>query len=100
MGGNMIFSSYRKEKEDIYFSSFWLPMLTIIFGILCAIINFSYLGNFSYVVNIPIEKLPLSGTDLAFTTYPSALGMLPFPNFWAIIFFFTLITLGIDSQVI
>jgi len=51
-------------------------------------------------VNIPIDKLPLSGTDLAFTTYPSALCMLPFPNFWAIIFFFILITLGIDSQVI
>lgn len=100
MGGNIIFSSYRSEKEDIYYSSFWLPMLTILFGVLCAIINFSYLGHFSYIVNIPIEKLPLSGTDLAFVTYPSALCMLPFPNFWAIIFFFILITLGIDSQVI
>lgn len=100
MGGNIIFSSYRSEKEDIYYSSFWLPILTILFGVLCAIINFSYLGHFSYLVNIPIEKLPLSGTDLAFVTYPSALCMLPFPNFWAIIFFFILITLGIDSQVI
>jgi len=90
MGGNIIFSSYRKEKEDIYFSSFWLPVITILFGLLCAIINFSYLGHFSYLVNIPIEKLPLSGTDLAFTTYPSALCMLPFPNFWSIIFFFIL----------
>jgi len=100
MGGNIIFSSYRSEKEDIYYSSFWLPILTILFGVLCAIINFSYLGHFSYLVNIPIEKLPLSGTDLAFVTYPSALCMLPFPNFWAIIFFFILITLGMDSQVI
>ncbi len=99
IGCNILFSSFRKENEDIYVSSFWIPTLTVIFGIMCSIINFSYLGHFSYLVNIPLDKLPLSGTDLAFISYPSALCMLPFPNLWSILFFFMLITLGIDSQV-
>ncbi len=99
IGGNILFASYRKENEDIYLSSFWIPVVTILFGVLCAVINFSYLGHFSYLANIPIDQLPLSGTDLAFVTYPSALCMLPFPNLWSLLFFFMLITLGIDSQV-
>jgi SNF family Na+-dependent transporter len=99
IGGNILFASYRKENEDIYQSSLWIPIMTVLFGILCAFINFSYLGHFSYLIDIPIDKLPLSGTDLAFMTYPSALCMLPFSNFWSILFFFMLITLGIDSQV-
>lgn len=73
--------------------------MTVLFGVLCAFINFSYLGHFSYLIGIPIEKLPLSGTDLAFVTYPSALCMLPYSNFWSVLFFVMLITLGIDSQV-
>jgi solute carrier family 6 (neurotransmitter transporter) member 14 len=98
-GGNIFFSTFRKENEDVYLSSFWIPVITFLFGLLCSVINFAYLGHFSYLVEIPIEQLPLSGTDLAFITYPSALCMLPFPNFWSILFFFMLITLGIDSQV-
>jgi SNF family Na+-dependent transporter len=99
VGGNIFFSTYRKDEEDVYQSSLWIPIITFLFGLLCSVINFSYLGHFSYLVNIPIDQLPLSGTDLAFITYPSALCMLPFPNFWSIMFFLMLITLGIDSQV-
>jgi SNF family Na+-dependent transporter len=98
-GGNILFASYRKDNEDVYRSSLWIPVMTVLFGVLCAFINFSYLGHFSYLIGIPIEKLPLSGTDLAFVTYPSALCMLPYSNFWSVLFFVMLITLGIDSQV-
>lgn len=99
-GGNIILASYRREHEDIYLSSFWIPTITFFFGLLCAFINFAFLGHFSYLVNIPIEQLPLSGVDLAFITYPSALCTLSFSNFWSILFFLMLMTLGIDSQVI
>jgi SNF family Na+-dependent transporter len=99
MGGNILFANYRKDNEDVYLSSFWIPIITVICGIMCAVINFCYLGHLSYLINVPIDDLPLKGTDLAFITYPSAISLLPYPNLWAILFFFMLITLGIDSQV-
>jgi SNF family Na+-dependent transporter len=99
IGGNTLFSTFRRENENIYQSSFWIPVLTILCGVLCSVINFCYLGHLSFIMDIPISLLPIKGTDLAFVTYPSALCMLPYPNLWAILFFFMLITLGIDSQV-
>jgi SNF family Na+-dependent transporter len=99
LGGNILFSKYRKENEDVYLSSLWIPLITVIVGILCGIINFCYLGHFSYLLKVPIDQLQLNGLNLAFITYPSALSLLNYPNFWSILFFFMLITLGIDSQV-
>lgn len=99
-GNNILFATYRKETEDIYLSSFWIPTITFMCAMLCAIINFCYLGHLSHLLNIPVDDLPLKGTDLAFITYPAALNYLPYSNLWAIVFFFMLITLGIDSQVL
>ena len=38
------------------------------------------------------------GFGLAFMVYPQALATLPAPQFWTIIFFFMLFTLGLDSE--
>jgi SNF family Na+-dependent transporter len=100
IGCNILFAVSRKEDENIYVSSFWIPVITVSCGVLCSIINFCFIGHLSHLIGVPIDDLPLKGTDLAFITYPSALASLPFPNFWAVLFFIMLITLGIDSQVI
>ena len=57
------------------------------------------MGYLSNISGIKIEDLPITGSDLAFVTYPSVINLLPFPNLWAIVFFLMLIALGIDSQV-
>jgi SNF family Na+-dependent transporter len=99
IGCNILFAASRKENENIYIPSFWIPIMTVSCGILCSVINFCFLGHLSYLIGVPIDDLPLKGTDLAFITYPSALASLPFPNLWAILFYIMMITLGIDSQV-
>ena len=38
------------------------------------------------------------GFGLAFMVYPQALAAMPIPQFWTIIFFFMLFTLGLDSE--
>ncbi|WAR07996.1 SC6A3-like protein, partial [Mya arenaria] len=39
----------------------------------------------------------VSGASLAFIAYPEALSRLPLPNLWAVLFFITLILVGVDS---
>ncbi len=99
-GVNILFATSRKQDENVYVSSFWIPMITAGFGLLCAVINFSFLGHLSKISGIPINKLPIAGTDLSFITYPGLLCKLENSNFWAILFFLMMVSLGLDTQVI
>lgn len=55
--------------------------------------------NYLDVTGLPVSSVATGGPSLAFITYPEAIGMLPFPQFWAIIFFLMLFFLGLDSCV-
>ncbi len=61
---------------------------------------FPIIGFVATITNQKVKKVAASGTTLAFVVYPDALAQLPgFRPIWAVLFFFMLIILGIDSQV-
>ena len=49
---------------------------------------------------LPVDQVAKAGPGLAFIAYPQALSIMPGGPFWAVVFFFMLLTLGLDSQVI
>ena len=62
---------------------------------------FSILGNLSFELNVPItEVINGGGVQLAFITYPTAVATFEFaPQFFSVIFFLMLITLGLGSVI-
>ena len=68
-------------------------------SILSGFVVFSTLGHMAFVQGKTIEEVTEPGPGLIFVTYPQAISMMPGAPIWAIIFFFMLFTLGIDSTV-
>lgn len=60
---------------------------------------FMYLGYMSQIANKNIQEVATEGSSLVFIVYPEAISTLPIPQFWSVIFFLMLITLGLDSSV-
>lgn len=57
------------------------------------------LGFLAKEMEVPIDKVVESAEGLAFIVYPEAVVRMPWPNLWAILFFFMLFILGLGSQV-
>ena len=47
---------------------------------------------------MPVQDVVSGGPGLAFITFPEALSQLPLPQLWAVMFFFMLYLLGLDSE--
>jgi SNF family Na+-dependent transporter len=93
------FGSYRSKTQELIRSTALIPLLTLACGLLGSLAVFSYIGYCAQTKGIKIEELPsLSGPQLTFIVYPSILASMPFGNFWAVLFFFAMILLGIDTQ--
>jgi len=58
-----------------------------------------YLGYMSQIANKNIQEVATEGSSLVFIVYPEAISTLPISQFWSVIFFLMLITLGLDSSV-
>jgi SNF family Na+-dependent transporter len=93
------FASFRSKRDPIQSTSYILVFANFASSLLSTLIVFGYMGYFSEISGIPIDKLPLSGPSLIFVTYPASLAMMPFPRIWIFIFFLTMVLLTIDSQI-
>lgn len=122
--GSMIsFASYNKYNNNFLHDTLAVSFVNAITSLLVGIFAFATIGNIAYEQSTNVEdvisdgKLNLKnnfdlvfimqkmkrysviGPGLIFVVYPQAISKMPLAQMWAVLFFFMLLCLGLNSQV-
>ncbi|KAM3621422.1 uncharacterized protein V6R79_010956 [Siganus canaliculatus] len=97
-GGVMTLASYNNFHNNIFKDSFIVTLTNAGTSVLAGFAIFSILGHMAYVYQRPVGEVVQGGFGLAFIAYPDALSKLPVSPLWSVLFFFMLLTVGLDSQ--
>lgn len=91
-GSFIAYASYNKKYANAVQDSLIIALSNSFYEIVAGFAAFGVIG----FLNIPRDQ-NLTTFTIAFITYPQALAELPGSNVWSVLFFVTVILLGIDS---
>ncbi|KAJ8412400.1 hypothetical protein AAFF_G00127360 [Aldrovandia affinis] len=97
-GSLMAMSSYNAFNNNVLKDTLAIALINSLTSILAGFVIFSAFGYMSHLQNIPVSDLAVDGPGLVFVVYPQAFATLPVAPLWAVLFFFMLLCLGLDSQ--
>ncbi|XP_046361791.1 sodium-dependent dopamine transporter-like isoform X1 [Haliotis rufescens] len=96
-GTHIAYSSYNKFNNNCYRDCLITVAVNSFTSLFSGFVIFSYLGYMSLRTQKDISEVATEGPGLVFIVYPEAIATLTGSTGWAIIFFFMLLTLGVDS---
>ena len=101
-GVMVTYASFLHRRSDINNNAAVIGIADFATSFIAGLAIFSTLGGMSYVTAqaghpVAVENVVDEGPGLVFVAFPYALAQLPGSAFWSFIFFFTLVTLGVDS---
>ncbi|RUS76826.1 hypothetical protein EGW08_015412 [Elysia chlorotica] len=97
-GGLLTMASYNKFKNNCYRDAILVALINCGTSIFAGFAIFSLLGHMAYVTGQNVKDVATLGPGLAFVAYPDGISRLPASPVWAFLFFFMILTLGMDSQ--
>nr|XP_019941056.1 PREDICTED: sodium- and chloride-dependent GABA transporter ine-like [Paralichthys olivaceus] len=97
-GSLMAMSSYNSFNNNILKDTLTICIINSLTSILAGFVIFSAFGYMSYLQGIPVSNLAVDGPGLVYVIYPQAFANMPVPQLWAVLFFFMLLCLGLDSE--
>nr|XP_027203129.1 sodium-dependent dopamine transporter-like [Dermatophagoides pteronyssinus] len=96
-GVHLTYASFNKYNNNCYRDCLITASVNSLTSFYSGFVIFTYLGYMATSMNKEIENVASEGYGLVFQVYPEAISTLPFAKFWSLLFFFMLLTLGIDS---
>jgi neurotransmitter:Na+ symporter, NSS family len=96
-GVMIAYASYNKENQDVTSDAFTTAILNSIISLFAGFVVFAVLGYMTVQAGVDISEVATAGPGLAFVVFPQALSLMPLGWLFSIMFFLTLLTLGIDS---
>ncbi len=101
-GVMITYASFLHRRSDINNNAAIIGLADFTTSFVAGLAIFATLGAMSFVTAqsgnpVGVEEIVDGGPGLAFVAFPYALAQLPGSAWWSFIFFFTLVTLGIDS---
>ncbi|XP_070412031.1 sodium- and chloride-dependent GABA transporter 1-like [Nothobranchius furzeri] len=91
-------SSYNSFNNNVLKDTLSIAIINSVTSILAGFVIFSAFGYMSHLQGIPVSKLAVDGPGLVFVVYPQAFANMPVSQLWAVMFFFMLLCLGLDSE--
>jgi NSS family neurotransmitter:Na+ symporter len=102
-GGVMItYASFLHRKSDLNNNAAIIALSDFTTSFVAGLAVFATLGGMAFVTAqhgeaVAVQKVVEGGVGLAFVAFPYALAQLPYSAWFSFVFFFALVTLGIDS---
>uniref|UniRef100_A0A671QJY7 Transporter n=1 Tax=Sinocyclocheilus anshuiensis TaxID=1608454 RepID=A0A671QJY7_9TELE len=97
-GSLMAMASYNSYNNNILKDTLAISITNSLTSILAGFVIFSAFGYMSHLQNVPVSEIAVDGPGLVFVVYPQAFVTMPVAPLWAVLFFFMLLCLGLDSQ--
>ncbi|XP_056140408.1 sodium- and chloride-dependent GABA transporter ine [Lampris incognitus] len=97
-GSLLAMSSYNSFNNNVLKDTLVISTINSFTSILSGFVIFSALGYMSHLQGIPVSDLAVDGPGLVFVVYPQAFSTMPVAPLWAVLFFFMLLCLGLDSE--
>ncbi|NER81646.1 MAG: sodium-dependent transporter [Leptolyngbya sp. SIO1D8] len=93
----LTYASYKDPEDDIAKDAWTTALMDSAISLFAGFVVFAVLGYMAWISQTPVEELAASGPGLAFVVFPQALSLMPLPGLFSALFFFMLLSLGIDS---
>ncbi|XP_014670343.1 PREDICTED: sodium- and chloride-dependent glycine transporter 1-like [Priapulus caudatus] len=97
-GGLIAMSSYSDFHNNVRRDAIAIPLISLATSIYAGLVIFTVLGFMANFKGVDISEVAEQGPGLVFVVYPEGISRMPLAPFWAIIFFFMMVTLGFGTQ--